>query len=113
MLATANHRVSGVEYLGRAGVVGALFEHSFLERYAVIYARELDLFIECLEESRQIELDVAHTVTIQTIADGLGHREVVTRSLKSNQALLGHPSPIHPQRSPGYSRRTVRAQKDC
>jgi myo-inositol 2-dehydrogenase/D-chiro-inositol 1-dehydrogenase len=81
MLTTANHRVSGVEYLGSAGVVGALLEHSFLERYAASYARELDFFIECLEKSKEIELDVAHAVTIQTIADA------VTRSAHSGSAI--------------------------
>jgi myo-inositol 2-dehydrogenase / D-chiro-inositol 1-dehydrogenase len=71
MLRTGNHQVSRVEQLDRLGVVGAPFQHSFLERYAASYAVELDYFIACLEAQRRIELDAQHAVAVQTVAEAV------------------------------------------
>jgi myo-inositol 2-dehydrogenase/D-chiro-inositol 1-dehydrogenase len=71
MLRTENHHRNHVEALSALGVVRAPLEHSFLERYALSYAAELDHFIDRVASGRKIEIDVDHAILVQSVADRL------------------------------------------
>lgn len=69
MLRTENHHRNQLESCSGAGLVRSPLKHSFLERYALSYAAELEDFIDRVSCGRKIEIDVNHAILIQSVAD--------------------------------------------
>lgn len=68
MLSTENHHRNQLESFSGAGLVRSPLKHSFLERYVLSYAAELEDFIDRVSSGRQIEI-VNHAILIQSVAD--------------------------------------------